>query len=85
LLAKLGLEHIGDELPQLMERASREDLGLLVFFNLVLNREWEQKEERRIKGHLSSCPEYPTDISSRNSTSFFREDWIKMFRSTQYL
>jgi DNA replication protein DnaC len=52
LLAKLGLEHIGDELPQLMERATREDLGLLEFFNLALKREWEQKEERRIRTSL---------------------------------
>jgi len=52
LLCKLGLEHIGEELPGIMEKATREDLSLIEFFNLALEREWEQKEERRIRTSL---------------------------------
>ena len=44
----LKLMHAAECLPELVEEASREDLTPVKFFDLVLEREIERKDERRI-------------------------------------
>ena len=48
----LKLVHAAECLPELVEEASREDLSPLKFFDRVLEREIERKDERRIATSL---------------------------------
>ncbi len=48
----LKLMHAAECLPELVEEASREDLSPVTFFDRVLEREIERKDERRIATSL---------------------------------
>lgn len=52
LLGELGFEMVPGILPELLERGVREKLALSAFLELVLNREREFREERRVKSSL---------------------------------
>ena len=45
---ELGLLRTAEQLPELLEEASREDLTPVRFLNRLVEREYEWKEERRI-------------------------------------
>ncbi len=45
---RLKLTHIAECLPELVEEASRKDLAPVTFLGLVLEREIERKDERRV-------------------------------------
>ena len=45
---ELGLLRTAEQLPELLEEASREDLTPVRFLNRLVEREYERKEERRI-------------------------------------
>lgn len=47
-LTALGLEHSASCLPELVERATREQLGPTAFLALILTRQLERKDERRV-------------------------------------
>jgi len=52
LLEELGLDHICEALPELVERGVREKASLASFLDLVLERERASREERRIRTSL---------------------------------
>jgi DNA replication protein DnaC len=58
LLADLGFEHAPSVLPELIEKGVREELPLPAFLDLVLEREKEFREERRVRTsmRLSGLP-----------------------------
>ena len=45
---ELGLQQTAEQLPELLEEASREDLTPVRFLERLVEREYERKEERRI-------------------------------------
>ena len=45
---ELGLLQTAEQLPELLEEASREDLTPVRFLERLVEREYERKEERRI-------------------------------------
>jgi len=49
---RLKLTHIAECLPELVEEATRNDLAPVTFLGLVLEREIERKDERRIATSL---------------------------------
>ena len=52
LLTQLGLEWVSQSLPELLERAVKEELSLPRFLHLVWQREQESREERRVRTGL---------------------------------
>ena len=52
LLTHLGLEWVSQCLPELLERAVKEELSLPKFLHLVCQREQESREERRVRTGL---------------------------------
>ena len=52
LLTQLGLEWVSQSLPELLERAVKEELSLPRFLHLVCQREQEAREERRVRTGL---------------------------------
>ena len=48
----LGLLRTAEQLPELLEEASREDLTPVRFLNRLVEREYERKEERRVEVSL---------------------------------
>ena len=52
LLTQLGLEWVSQCLPELLERAVKEELSLPRFLHLVCQREQESREERRVRTGL---------------------------------
>lgn len=51
-LATLGLDHPANCLPELVEEATREGLSPLGFLDLLLTRQLERKDERRVQTML---------------------------------
>jgi len=54
LLIELGLEHASEMLLELLEQAVRKKFSLVKFLELVVGKELEFREERRVKALLSS-------------------------------
>lgn len=52
LLTQLGLEHISEQLPELLEHGVRQELTLPRFLQTVCQREQEFREERRVRTGL---------------------------------
>lgn len=46
--ATLGLDQAASSLPELVEEATREQLALVAFLDLILTRQLEHKDERRV-------------------------------------
>jgi DNA replication protein DnaC len=51
-LASLGLEYPASCLPELVEEATREALSAVAFLDLILTRQLERKDERRVQTML---------------------------------
>jgi DNA replication protein DnaC len=61
-LASVGLDHPASCLPELIEEATREALSATAFLDLVLTRQLERKDERRVQTmlRLSGLPQGKT-------------------------
>jgi hypothetical protein len=51
-LATVGLDHPASCLPELIEEATREGLSATAFLDLILTRQLERKDERRVQTML---------------------------------
>jgi len=61
-LASVGLDHPASCLPELIEEATREGLSATAFLDLILTRQLERKDERRVQTmlKLSGLPQGKT-------------------------